>query len=481
MDVFFMTTSREDARAFIDDCADWIRWLTPLIGALIEGDVEVHESAEHRNSADDWFEDDDGQRILAFRIDFPSGFSIYGLPSRPARLRGKQGYAICDEAAQQDIEAWRAAAGGLLIWGGRLAYISTHLGSDNEFYKLVEEAKLTGSASVHSISIYDALADGLYRRICRTRLRKAWTKEGELEWLENLRLFYGERFPEECEMIVSRSGTTVYARAEIDRCCILGPAECTILEIRGGESPRLWIDTELREVTSGTWDPEVKDAELFEEKALVLKGWLDAHLAPVLERIKSEGLPVFAGLDYGRTQNLSAWAFAFKRRDARRRLCLYIELEKMAWPLQDYIADYIWEGLLNLAGGCGDAQGGGGNSAERAAAKTSGKIKPVKINTGWHEKHFPLLGKRISAQATQLPHHFGPLVEDLASVQRGTNGKIGAPERKTKGERKQKRHADGAFALALLEQSIDEEPPPPLEENVIKFRPRARGRRKNRR
>ncbi len=471
MDVYFMTTSRDDARKFIDDCADWIRVITPLI----EDMIEVHElrsledvnkgAIEFEVDGDDWFDEEDGDKILAFRIDFPSGFSIYALPSRPARLRGKsRAYAIIDEAAQQDLEAVMTAAGGLLIWKGRLAFISTYLGTENGFYRLVEAIK-TGEqkGSLHEVDIHQALAEGLYQRICNTS-GEAWSEEAEREWLEWLRDYYGKhRFKQECECIPERGGSSFIPRALVSRCQTLGERECTILEVKGGTHPRMWIDGDLVEESMSSW--EVDDDEDVDEadpdaRAVELKRWLDTHLSAVLESINADNLPVFSGLDYGRTINLSSWAFAVRRRDRRRRVRLWVELENLGWPEQDMIGDYIWD-RISLEAGCADGNGNGSNSAERANRRSRGRVQIVKITAKWHGPQFEKLEKRFQQLAFQLPHHFAPLADDLVSVFRGANNKFQAPQRTTRDDRKQKRHADAAYALALLEQAVDSEGPSP--------------------
>jgi len=483
MDVYFMSTSREDARDFIDKCADWIRVITPVIEDMIEvhelRDIDEVNAGALEFDEDDWFDDDDGDRILAFRIDFPSGYSIYALPSRPARLRGKSGaYAIIDEAAQQDLEAIMTAAGGLLVWDGRLAFISTYLGTENGFYRLVEAIK-TGEqrASLHEVTIYDALADGLYKRIC-AKAGKEWSEEAEAGWLEWLRDYYGKhRFKQECECIPERGGSSFLPRALVSKCATIGPQECTIIEIKGGERPRMWVNNDLVEESSLSWEDEDEDAADPDARAVELKRWLDTHLSPVLEGVNADGLPVFGGLDYGRTLNLSSWPFAVRRRDLRRRLRFWIELENVGWPEQDMIADYIWDRLHSLSAACADGNGNGSNSAEQAHRRTRGKVQIVKINQKWHEPQFLKIEKRLQELALQLPHHFAPLVDDLVSVYRGPNGKFMAPQRTTRDERKQKRHADAAYALALLEQAVDSEGPSP----PAAARPRRPRRRRSKR
>jgi phage FluMu gp28-like protein len=476
MDVYFMTTSKEDARQFILDCAGWIRDLTPIYYGLID-ELEIQQS-------EDWFEDDDGGSILAFRIDFPSGHTIYALPSRPARMRGKQGYAILDEAAHQDLEAWITAAGGLLMWGGRLAIISTYFGVDNAFYKLVDSVK-TGEqrATLHEIDIYDALADGLYKRICRSRGLGRWSQEAEQGWLDWLRGFYGpHRFAQECECIPGRGGGQLYPRAAIMKCMTAGPEECDVIEIVGGQNPRIWTGRG-REMVGHSPEPwEGEDAIDLDVRLATLKAWLDQYLEPVLDKLARERLPVYVGGDLGRKLNPSSWVVGQLARDMRRSIRLILELENVGWTEQDFVLDFMWNSLgSRLVGGCSDGMGSGEPTAERAARRTGGRVRAVRIKSGWHEPQFSLLGKRLSEGSLLLPQ-YAPLLGDLASIRR-VNGKIVVPQRTTEDERQQKRHGELGVALALFEQSIGMDGPGTLADKkakprrVVRRRPQ-RGRRR---
>src|SRR5690606_26683505 len=159
LDVYYMSTGQDDARDFINEC---MRWIIEKFSPLLERCPEVEEF--------DWIDDDDPVAIQTFRIRFPSGFAIYALPSRPARMRGKKRcLAILDEAAQNDLDAWIKATGALKFWGGQRAIISTHYGSDSAFYKYVQRVKASIAdgkrmASLHSVFLHDALRQGVYRR-----------------------------------------------------------------------------------------------------------------------------------------------------------------------------------------------------------------------------------------------------------------------------------------------------------------------------
>ncbi|EOK7169926.1 hypothetical protein WHA40_RS27875, partial [Escherichia coli] len=112
---------------------------------------------------------DKKEEILTYMIRFPnSGFKIQALSSRPSNLRGLQGDVVIDEAAfHESLDELLKAAMALTMWGARVRIISTHNGVDNLFNQYIQEAREgRKDYSVHRITLDDAIADGLYRRIC---------------------------------------------------------------------------------------------------------------------------------------------------------------------------------------------------------------------------------------------------------------------------------------------------------------------------
>lgn len=130
--------------------------------------------------------------ITAYRARFVSGFAVSALSSRPANIRGLQGSVTIDEAAfHADVRATLAAVNALLIWGGKIRIISTHNGVRNPFNLLVEEARAGRSPfKLHRYSFADAVANGLYERVCFKRGIAA-TAEGQAEWKELILASYG--------------------------------------------------------------------------------------------------------------------------------------------------------------------------------------------------------------------------------------------------------------------------------------------------
>jgi len=157
---------------------------------------------------------EEGKHIKTYKIRFPdSGFRIVALSSRPANLRGKQGVVVIDEAAFHDqLAELLKAALALLIWGGKVRVISTHNGEGNPFNELVKEissGKRRGS--VQRITFREAVAQGLYRRVC-LRLGKTWTAQDEAEWMDSVYDFYGDAASEELD-VIPKAGAGAICRA----------------------------------------------------------------------------------------------------------------------------------------------------------------------------------------------------------------------------------------------------------------------------
>lgn len=448
LDVYYMSTGQDDARDFIQDC---MRWITEQFSPAMRLIPEVEEY--------DWIDDEDPVAIRTFRIRFPSGLSIYALPSRPARMRGKKRcLAILDEAAQNDLAAWLKATGAFKFWGGRRAIISTHFGSDSYFYKYVQRVKASIAdgkpmASLHSVFLMDALAQGLYRRVCRlSRPQIAWTQEREDAWVEELRIDYADDFDEECLGIVAGASNQLIGRPIVAAAQTLSPADCPIIEFCGGDEPRMWINGDLVESADKPWPLPTEQAQGIatpEERERLVRGWLDAHLAVYLMRINALGHDIHVGDDYGRTGDISCKIIGTNDSVNRRAVRMVIECDRVPFTVQSQIADYCWQFLTRLRSGSGDGVGNGSQCAERAKEMTRGKMA---VTMRLPDAAFTRVRERLEQGSLALPRHGRDLADDLTSIKRKGNS-IFAPQRRT--DRGQQRHADGAFALAHFEHSID--------------------------
>ena len=164
MDVWYIGYNKDMAEEFIRDSADWIGHYQLVAEAVSE---------EILNDGD--------KDILTFVIRCASGYRITALSSRPSNLRGKQGYVIIDEAAfHEQLDELLKAAMALLMWGGKVAIISTHDGVDNPFNQLCQDIRGGRKPyALHRTTFDEAVAQGLYRRICQVRGME-WTAAGEV-------------------------------------------------------------------------------------------------------------------------------------------------------------------------------------------------------------------------------------------------------------------------------------------------------------
>ena len=183
---YYQAYNQDMTRGFIDDCAGWARTLQ--VGAEAVGETLI----------------EDGERsIQAFRLRMASGREIVAMTSTPRafRSKGRPGdLAIVDEAAfVDDLGEVLKAALAFRVWGGRAHIISTHNGEASAFAALCRDIRdRVQPGSLHRVTLTQALADGLYRRICEIAGR-TWSPEAEAEWQAGLRAEYGVHAGEELD------------------------------------------------------------------------------------------------------------------------------------------------------------------------------------------------------------------------------------------------------------------------------------------
>lgn len=94
---------------------------------------------------------------------------------------------VIDEAAfHESLDELLKAALALTMWGARVRIISTHNGVDNLFNQYIQDAREgRKDYSVHRITLDDAIAEGLYKRICYVT-SQTWSAEAEKAWRDQL-------------------------------------------------------------------------------------------------------------------------------------------------------------------------------------------------------------------------------------------------------------------------------------------------------
>lgn len=419
MDFFYIAYNLDMTREFIGYCGEFAKEFNTVAATASE------------------FLFDDGSEagIKAFRIDFPSGFAIVALSSKPRSLRGKQGVVLIDEAAFHDsLEELLKAAMALLMWGGRVIVISTHDGADNPFNQLIDDIRGGKRAgTVHRITLTDALDMGLYRRICLVS-GKQWSPEAQDKWEADLRAFYGEAADEELDVIPARGSGTYLARATI----------------KAAMSPTLPV-IRLR-CPDGFELKEDYEREGFVEE------WLEANVAPLLASF-DPGRSSYFGQDFARTGDVSP--IAFGQEDERMVLVarFILEMRNVPFRQQEQVLNWILTRLPQFAAGKMDARGNGSALAEFAQqAWGADRIEAVMASDKTYLDFMPKLRARIEDRTMLIPEDEGTL-DDLRMVKL-VRGVPKIPDRsvmsKTDGA-KGKRHGDNAIALMHLVAAADED------------------------
>ncbi len=255
--VYYQSYSRDNAREFISDCADWAERLQGV--AAVVGEVLVAL--------------DDGSIISAFRITMASGLEILAMSSAPRqfRSRGRPGdWAIIDEAGHlDDLAEVLKAAMAFIMLGGIVRVMSTHNGEGNAFAQLVRDIdEGARPGALHTITFADAVADGLYRRVvCGAAGGPEWTAAGEAAWVEMVRAGYGADAGEELDCEPAAHGGAWLPWGLIRACEHAdagdpalfggGPSYCGVDVAR---RVHLWCATALEEVGDVLWLREIEAA-----------------------------------------------------------------------------------------------------------------------------------------------------------------------------------------------------------------------------
>lgn len=419
MDVFYIGYNLEMGREFVDYCGTFAKTF----------DVVASAPAEFL------YDDGSEEGIKAFRIDFPSGHSVAVLPSTPRSLRGKQGLVIIDEAAFHDkLDELLKAALALLMWGGRVVVISTHDGADNPFNTLIEDIRAgKRKGDVQRLTLKDALAQGLYKRIC-LRTGKEWSQEAEDAWEADLRAFYGDAAEEELDVIPARGSGTYLARATIERAM---RRELKVAYLRC---------------------PDGFERESDEYRTDWVREFLETDIAPLLALFDRKRRSFF-GQDFARSGDVSPMAFG-QHDDQLRKICRFIlEMRNVPFREQEFVLDWIVARLPLFAGGKMDARGNGSALAEKAQQRWGfERVEAVMASDKTYLAFMPKLRAGIEDETFLIPKDEGVL-EDLRMIKL-VRGVPKIPDRsiisKADGA-KGKRHGDNAIACMHLVAAMAED------------------------
>lgn len=422
MDVWYIGYTKDMAEEFIRDSADWARMY-----GLAAGEIEEGEEV--------FIEGDEKQSILTFTIRFASGWRITALSSTPRNLRGKQGRVIIDEAAfHSDLAELLKAALALLIWGGEVHVISTHDGAENAFNELCQDIR-AGKVpySLHRVTFDDAVADGLYERVC-LRTGKTPTDEGKAKWVADIRAQYRGNAEEELDCIPKATGGAWLSRA--------------LIEARMVDTPVL------------RWKPPAADFALWPEhmRSAEMREWLDTHVQPLLVALDPTLNSGF-GMDFGRSGDLSVLGAFQILSNLTRRFPFVIELANCPFDQQREVVYYVGDRLPRLLAGKLDARGNGQYLAEKAVQKWGPqRIEAVMLSQTWYRENTAQMKAAFEDGTIEIPRDADHL-DDLRAFQL-VRGIPMIPDARTKGSDGQQRHGDAGVMYLLAYAASRAEAPP---------------------
>lgn len=299
-------------------------------------------------------------------------------------------------------------------------------GEDNPFNELVKEIRAgVKNYSLHRTTLDDAIADGLYKIICkRANPPRPWTKEDEDAWRAGIIADYGDGADEELFCIPNRSSGAYLTTAMIEACM-------------------------SEDVPLLTWTPPAPDFVDWPElvAATYTKGWFLEHVAPLLSRLPDD-CAHFAGEDFGRSGDLSVFIPATETRDLRLVPPFVLELRDCPHRTQKQILFAILDALPRFGGISLDARGNGSALAE-AARQTYGPelVREVMISEAWYRETMPKLKARFEDKTLLLPKR-AEILSDFRLL-RVVKGVARVPEKRTK-DKTGGRHGDAAVAAAML-------------------------------
>ncbi len=415
MDTLYMGTSHDMAKEFIDAAADWARLFERACSAISET----------------IFDDGSEKGIQALKIDFASGYSIVALSSKPRSLRGRQGFAILDEAAFVDnLGELLKAAMAFLVWGGKVLVISTHNGDANPFNQAIQDIR-SGRRKYGLVrfDLDDALRDGLFERICLINPHKhgEWTPEKEADWREKLIDDYADGADEELYCIPSQGSGAWLTSALIEaRMVQPPPGEQRVL--------RLSLPADF------VFRPEIhRNAEI--------RAWIEQELLPVMRDTLDPHLMSALGHDVARYRDASVIVPIQITRIMRRVVPFVVEMHRVPFVHQEQIRDAIVDGLPRFVGSCTDATGIGNQLAENGMLKYGPCMVGVKLSTEWYRIEMPPLKAAFEDDTISIPADADHNA-DLRMV-KIVRGIAQVPALRITSSTGEKRHGDYAIGLAL--------------------------------
>lgn len=414
-DVWYIGYNKDMAEEFINDCADWVKRYE-LVAGHVEEEIVTDEDKD----------------ILTYKIRFSSGNRITALSSRPSNLRGKQGVIIIDEAAfHDDLPGLLKAALAFLMWGGKVKVISTHDGDENPFNELIKDVRAGRKPySLHRVTFDEAVAQGLYQRICLVT-GKEWSQEAEDTWIKEIRESYGEDAAEELDCIPAQGSGTFLSRSLIEK----------------RMSPEISV-VRYELPNSFKFKPEY-------ERISEIEAWCEDTLLPLLEELPLDRDTVL-GEDFGRTGDLTVLQPLQETQAANWEAPFTLELRNIPFESQKQIVFFIIDHLPNFYFGSFDARGNGQYLAEVAAQRYGEhRIAEVMLTESFYREVMPRYKAAFEDGTILLPRDADIIADHRAFKM--IKGVAKLPDSKNRGQDKKPRHGDSGIAGALAWYSTYQE------------------------
>jgi phage FluMu gp28-like protein len=405
IDAWYIGYNKDMALEFIEAAARWAR--------------RFNRAAE---KVEEIVLEDERADILAYRIRFASGHKIVALSSRPSNLRGKDGCAVIDEAAfHEDLPGLLKAALAFTMWGGLVRIISTHNGANSAFNELVSEIRSGRKPySLHRTTFDEALADGLYKKICE-QTETEWTEEKQREWRQQIVDFYGDNVGEELFCIPRASSGAFMSSVLIEA------------RMKDGIPILRW---EMPAEFAGR-----AEADRYSETL----AWCEDNVAPALDAL-DPNLASYFGEDFGRSGDLTViWPLQIAQ-NLTRRTPFVVELRNIPFRNQEQILFYIADRLPRFTAGAMDARGNGQYLAETASQRYGTRIVQVMLSESWYRDNMPRYKAAFEDGTIEIPKDADVLGDHRAIVLE--NGVAKMSDRRSGSDGKG-RHGDSAMAAAL--------------------------------
>ena len=411
---YYMSFNKDNCRQYIEDAGEWAKKLGFAIS-----EIEAKEEP---------LLDDPDKNITTYRIAFSNGAEIMGLPGVSRSLRSKQGNVVIDEAAFfDDLDSVLQAAKALVMWGGRIRVISTHNGDDNPFNILIKNIRSGKEKewSLHRITFREAMAQGLYQRICLKQGRK-WTPEADKEFMDKMYRIYGDNPDEELDVIPRASGDRYFGHGLLDH----ATADADSYDIRRLECS----------------DSFLHKNESFKNREI--EKFFNQEVRPLLGALEGQ---VFGGNDFGRSGDLTTYWFAEEVSKTQLAVRLIVEIKNAPFEQQQLFNDYVTDLLSErkkFGGLAIDSRGNGQQIGEHAMLRHPGASIQVMETNAWYAKYGTDLHGLMESGDFTVPDD-ETIKADFALVVL-KNGIPTIPAVRTSDrDQKGKRHGDGASAAML--------------------------------